>query len=101
MSRISVYSSRISRVSDCVLLPRIHVRIARVSECVFRWRISDRVLNWYLHLYLGSCIGDEYYERIMRVLPRVLSLCACAHVLLPQLADRAHDRDYASCRLRQ
>ena len=47
----------------------IHVRIARVSECVFRWRISDRVLNWYLHLYLGSCIGDVYYERIRRVLP--------------------------------
>ena len=85
LSRISVYSSRISRVSDCVLLPRIHVRIARVSECVFRWRISDRVLNWYLHLYLGSCIVDVYYERIMRVLPRVLSLpyfsriIACIH----------------------
>ena len=80
-----MYSSRISRVSDRVLLLRLLLRIACVLECVFRWRISARVLSWYLHLYLGSCIGDAYYERIKRVLPRVLSLpyfsriIACIH----------------------
>ena len=84
-SRISLYSSRISRVSDCVLLPRIHVRIARVSDCVFRWRISDRVLNLYLHLYLGSCIGDVYYERIRRVLlmRMILSYFSCIIACIP------------------
>ena len=65
------------RVSTCVL--------RAYQSAYFRWRISDRVLNWYLHLYLGSCIVDVYYERIMRVLPRVLSLpyfrriIACIH----------------------
>ena len=44
------------------------MRIACVSECVFRRRISACVLNLYLHLYIGSCIGDLYYERIRRVL---------------------------------